>query len=132
VQTGAMSEVDLAALERCLQAEHRRLRRTVQPPTRWRWSRRPWPDRANSAMVPGVYAERLCDRAARGRDRDGDRKARGPLPRELVTRRSLENASAIVAATAARPMRRCIFAIANEAGIRFTVDDVAAVFAARR
>jgi dihydroxy-acid dehydratase len=54
----------------------------------------------------------------------------GPLPRDLVTRRSLENASAIVAATGGSTNAALhIPAIANEAGIRFTVDDVAAVFA---
>ena len=54
----------------------------------------------------------------------------GPLPRDLVTRKSLENASAIVAATGGSTNAALhIPAIANEAGIRFTVDDVAAVFA---
>src|SRR6187397_1552680 len=54
----------------------------------------------------------------------------GPLPRELVTQRSLENACAIVAATGGSTNAALhIPAIANEAGIRFTVDDVAAVFA---
>ena len=54
----------------------------------------------------------------------------GPLPRDLVTRRALENASAIVAATGGSTNAALhIPAIANEAGIRFTVDDVAAVFA---
>src|SRR5207247_9456908 len=54
----------------------------------------------------------------------------GPLPRELGTRRALENASAIVAATGGSTNAALhIPAIANEAGIRFTVDDVAAVFA---
>ena len=57
-------------------------------------------------------------------------KRGGPLPRDLVTRRALENASAIVAATGGSTNAALhIPAIANEAGIRFTVDDVAAVFA---
>lgn len=84
----------------------------------------------NSSMVPGVYAERraVAERAgalvleilARG----------GPLPRDLVTRRSLENAAAIVAATGGSTNAALhIPAIAHEAGIAFTVDDVAAVFA---
>ena len=47
-----------------------------------------------------------------------------------MTRKSLENASAIVAATGGSTNAALhIPAIANEAGIRFTVDDVAEVFA---
>ena len=57
----------------------------------------------------------------------------GPLPRELVTRKSLENASAAVAATGGSTNAGLhLPAIAHEAGIRFTLDDVAEVFAARR
>src|ERR1700758_2127990 len=53
----------------------------------------------NVSMVPGVYAERAqaCRRAGR---LVMDMLARGgPLPRQIVTRRSLENGAAIVAAT---------------------------------
>lgn len=84
----------------------------------------------NSSMVPGVYSERLVI-AARAGQIVMDILARGgPLPRDLVTRRSLENAAAIVAATGGSTNAALhIPAIANEAGIRFTVDDVAAVFA---
>ena len=53
----------------------------------------------------------------------------GPLPREIVTRKSLENASAIVAATGGSTNAALhLPAIANEAGITFTLDDVGAVF----
>ena len=53
----------------------------------------------------------------------------GPLPRELVTRASLENAAAVVAATGGSTNAALhLPAIAHEAGIRFTLDDVAAVF----
>lgn len=52
----------------------------------------------------------------------------GPLPRDLVTRKSLENASAMVAATGGSTNAALhIPAIAHEAGVRFTVDDFAAV-----
>ena len=58
------------------------------------------------------------------RPRDG-----GPLPRDLVTRRSLENACATVAATGGSTNAGLhLPAIAHEAGIRFTLDDVAEVF----
>ena len=83
----------------------------------------------NSSMVPGVYAERaavarragalVLDMLARG----------GPLPRDLVTRRSLENACALVAATGGSTNAALhIPAIAHEAGIEFGIDDVAEVF----
>jgi dihydroxy-acid dehydratase len=53
----------------------------------------------------------------------------GPLPRDLITRRSLENACAIVAATGGSTNAALhIPALGHEAGIRFTFDDVAAVF----
>jgi dihydroxy-acid dehydratase len=52
----------------------------------------------------------------------------GPLPRELVTRKSLENACAAVAATGGSTNAGLhLPAIAHEAGIRFTLDDFARV-----
>jgi dihydroxy-acid dehydratase len=52
----------------------------------------------------------------------------GPLPRELVTKRSLENAVAAVAATGGSTNAALhLSAIAHEAGIRFTLDDFARV-----
>jgi dihydroxy-acid dehydratase len=52
----------------------------------------------------------------------------GPLPRELVTRKSLENAAAAVAATGGSTNAALhLPAIAHEAGIRFTLDDFARV-----
>src|SRR5882762_5483291 len=53
-----------------------------------------------------------------------------PLPRDLVTYKSLENACAIVAATGGSTNAVLhIPAIAHEAGIKFDVDDVSAVMA---
>ena len=83
-----------------------------------------------SSMVPAVYSERapLMRRAAAALMRAvfGDT----PLPREIVTRKSLENACAIVSATGGSTNGALhIPAIAHEAGIRFHLDDVAAVFA---
>jgi dihydroxy-acid dehydratase len=52
----------------------------------------------------------------------------GPLPRALVTKKSLENAAAAVAATGGSTNAALhIAAIAQEAGIRFTLDDFARV-----
>lgn len=82
-----------------------------------------------SSMIPGVYEDRL-DLARKAGDIVmngvlGD----GPLPRDLVTWESLENAAAIVAATGGSTNAALhIPAIAHEAGIRFTLDDVEAVF----
>ncbi len=53
----------------------------------------------------------------------------GPLPRDLITRKSLENAAAIVAATGGSTNAALhLPAIAHEAGIKFDLFDVAAVF----
>ena len=83
-----------------------------------------------SSMVPAVFSDRapLARRAGKVLMRAvlGD----GPLPRDIVTREALENACAVVAATGGStnaPLH--IPAIAHEAGIRFDLDDVAAVLA---
>ena len=82
-----------------------------------------------SAMLPAVYSQRFA--LAR---RAGEIVLRiladgGPLPRDLVTRKSLENACAAVAATGGSTNAGLhLPAIAHEAGIRFTLDDVAEVF----
>ncbi|VWX58871.1 Dihydroxy-acid dehydratase 2 [Burkholderiales bacterium 8X] len=87
-----------------------------------------------SSMVPAVFSERapLMRRAARTlmkavmASRDGG----GPLPRDIVTRKALENACAVVSATGGSTNAALhLPAIAHEAGIRFHLDDVAEVFA---
>jgi len=83
-----------------------------------------------SSMIPAVYSERapLMRRAgvALMRAVMGD----GPLPRDIVTRAALENACAVVSATGGSTNAALhLPAIAHEAGIRFHLDDVAAVFA---
>jgi dihydroxy-acid dehydratase len=81
-----------------------------------------------SATLPAVSDERkeLCRQAGRAVMKllaDG-----APLPRELVTKKSLENACAAVAATGGSTNAGLhIPAIAHEAGIRFTLDDFARV-----
>lgn len=83
-----------------------------------------------SATLPAVHAARaaLCRQAGHmvmALLRNG-----GPTPRQIVTRQAIENGCAIVAATGGSTnaaMHLC--AIANEAGIRFTLDDAAAVMA---
>ena len=84
----------------------------------------------NVSMIPGVYPERAQVARQAGRLVMRMLEQGGPLPREVVTRRSLENGAAIVAATGGSTNAALhLPAIANEAGIRFTIDDVGEVFA---
>ena len=81
-----------------------------------------------SATLPAPDGARLELAAEAGRSvmrllHDG-----APLPRDLVTRKSLENACAAVAATGGSTNAGLhIPALAHEAGIRFTLDDFARV-----
>jgi dihydroxy-acid dehydratase len=84
----------------------------------------------NISMVPGVYAERAQMVRGAGRLIMEMLLRGGPLPRDIVTRQSLENGAAIVAATGGSTNAALhLPALANEAGIRFTLDDVGEVFA---
>jgi len=83
-----------------------------------------------SSMIPAVFSERapMLRRAARTLMQavQGD----APLPRDIVTRKALENAAAVVSATGGSTNAALhLPAIANEAGIRFHLDDVEEVFA---
>ncbi len=81
-----------------------------------------------SSMVPAVFSARAPLARRAGKVLMDAVLKNAPLPRDIVTRRSLENACAIVAATGGStnaPLH--IPAIAHEAGIRFDLDDVAAV-----
>jgi dihydroxy-acid dehydratase len=82
-----------------------------------------------SAMLPAVYSDRLALARQAGQAVMRLLREGGPLPRELVTRKSLENAAAAVAATGGSTNAGLhLPAVAHEAGIRFTLDDVADVF----
>jgi dihydroxy-acid dehydratase len=84
----------------------------------------------NVSMVPGVYAERAQIARRAGRLIMQMLQREGPLPREIVTRAALENGAAIVAATGGSTNAALhLPALANEAGIAFTIDDVGEVFA---
>jgi dihydroxy-acid dehydratase len=84
----------------------------------------------NVSMIPGVYAERAQVARRAGRLVMQMLQRGGPLPREIVTRTSLENGAAIVAATGGSTNAALhLPALANEAGIPFTIDDVGEVFA---
>ncbi|MBO9353053.1 dihydroxy-acid dehydratase [Bordetella petrii] len=82
-----------------------------------------------TAMMPSVYSERLAIAQRAGEHVMRALAHGGPLPRDLVTRASLDNACAAVAATGGSTNAALhIPAIAHEAGIRYTLDDVARVF----
>jgi dihydroxy-acid dehydratase len=84
----------------------------------------------NVSMIPGVYAERAQVARKAGRLVMQMLERGGPLPREIVTRKSLENGAAIVAATGGSTNAALhLPAMANEAGIVFSIDDVGEVFA---
>ena len=77
-----------------------------------------------SATLPAVSESRDELSRSAGRHVMQLLKNRGPLPRELVTKKSLENACAAVAATGGSTNAALhIPAIAHEAGIRFTLED---------
>jgi dihydroxy-acid dehydratase len=83
-----------------------------------------------SSMVPAVFSERapLMRRAAK--QLMAAVMGEAPLPRDVVTRKALENACAVVSATGGSTNAALhLPAIAHEAGIRFHLDDVAEVFA---
>ncbi len=83
-----------------------------------------------SSTIPAVYSARapMLRRAAAALMRAVMHDA--PKPRDIVTREALENACAAVSATGGSTNAALhLPAIAREAGIAFTVHDVAAVFA---
>ncbi len=84
----------------------------------------------HSAMMPAVFSERTALAAAAGQTLARLIRDQGPLPRELVTRKSLENAAAAVAATGGSTNAALhLPAIAHEAQIEFSLSDIDAVFA---
>jgi dihydroxy-acid dehydratase len=81
-----------------------------------------------SATMPAVAPERNAFSRGAGRIAMDILNNGGPLPRELVTRKSLENACAAVAATGGSTNAGLhIPALAHEAGIKFSLDDLARV-----
>jgi dihydroxy-acid dehydratase len=81
-----------------------------------------------SATLPAVSPERKALAQAAGKLVLQLLRNQGPLPRDLVTKKSLENACAAVAATGGSTNAALhIPAIAHEAGIRFSMDDFARV-----
>jgi len=82
-----------------------------------------------SATLPAAYAQRLALAEDTGRQLMA-LVAKGLPPRQIVTRRSFENAAAIVAAAGGSTNAALhLPAMAHEAGIEFTLHDVVDVFA---
>src|SRR5689334_10422674 len=76
----------------------------------------------NVSMIPGVYPERAQASRRAGRLVMDMLRGGGPLPRDIVTRKALENGAAIVAATGGSTNAALhLPALANEAGIAFTI-----------
>ena len=81
-----------------------------------------------SATMPAVALERRAQAREAGRVAMELLRTGGPLPRDLVTRKSLENACAAVAATGGSTNAGLhIPAIAHEAGVKFSLDDLARI-----
>lgn len=129
VQTGAMSAADMNALEHSCSPTVGSCPGQFTANTMAMVSETLGLSPLDSAMIPAVYSERLAVARRAGEIVMHILERGGPLPRELVTRKSLENACAAVAATGGSTNAALhIPAIAHEAGIRFTLDDVATVF----
>lgn len=78
-----------------------------------------------STTPPAVFSQRLALARKAGRQAVKLLEEGGPLPRDWVTRESLENAVTVVAATrGSSNMLLHLPAIANEAGIRFELKDM--------
>src|SRR6516162_7497493 len=127
---GAMTETDLASLERACAPTVGSCPGQFTANTMAMVSEALGLAPPGSAMLPAVYSERLALARHAGKRVTEILTDGGPLPRDLVTRKSLENAAAVVAATGGSTNAGLhLPAIAHEAGLRFTLDDSAEVFA---
>jgi dihydroxy-acid dehydratase len=130
VHTGAMTEAELLSLERACAPTVGSCAGQYTANTMAMVSEALGLAPPGSAMLPAVYSERLALARRAGLRATEILASGGPLPRDLVTRKSLENAAAVVAATGGSTNAGLhLPAIAHEAGLRFTLDDVAEVFA---
>jgi dihydroxy-acid dehydratase len=130
VLAGTMTEADLASLERACAPTVGSCPGQFTANTMAMVSEALGLAPAGSAMLPAVYSERLALARRAGRRATEILASGGPLPRDLVTRKALENAAAVVAATGGSTNAGLhLPAIAHEAGLRFTLDEVAEVFA---
>jgi dihydroxy-acid dehydratase len=130
VMTGAMHEDELAGLERACLPTIGACGGQFTANTMAMVSEALGLALSGSSMVPAVHAERPAIARRAGETVMAILRRGGPLPRELVTRESLANAAAIVAATGGSTNAGLhLPAIAHEAGIDFTLADFAAICA---
>lgn len=81
-----------------------------------------------TSTLPAVFSQRLAHARAAGEHAVRLLLDGGPLPRDWVTRESLENAVTVVAAMrGSSNMLLHLPAIANEAGVRFELKDMAEI-----
>ena len=130
VMTGAMPEAELARLERACLPTVGACAGQFTANTMAMVSEALGLSVPNVSMVPGPFAERAAYARQAGVLVMQAIERGGPLPRDIVTRKAIENACAVVAATGGSTNAALhIPAIAHEAGIRFDLDDVARVCA---
>src|SRR5262250_2022118 len=129
VMTGGMDEAELARLERSCLPTIGACAGQFTANTMAMVSEALGLSVPNVSMIPGPYAERSGFARRAGEIVMRAVANGGPRPRDIVTRTTLENACAIVAATGGSTNAALhIPAIAHEAGIAFDIDDVARVF----
>lgn len=130
VMTGDMTEDDLAELERVCLPTVGACAGQFTANTMAMVSEAMGLALPGSAMLPAVYAQRQAVARLAGETVMALLENGGPLPRDIITWASLENACAIVAATGGSTNAGLhLPAIAHEVGLAFTLDDVAEVFA---
>src|SRR6201987_2111205 len=127
VLTGAMDEATLAKLERACLPTVGACAGQFTANTMAMVSEALGMSAPNVSMIPGVYSERAGHARRAGGIVMRAVLGNGPRPRDIVTRKAIENACAIVAATGGSTNAALhIPAIAHEAGIAFDMDAVAA------
>jgi dihydroxy-acid dehydratase len=130
VMTGAMPEDELAGLERACLPTVGACGGQFTANTMAMVSEALGLALSGSSMVPAVHAERPAIARRAGETVMAILRRGFPLPRDLMTRESLANAAAIVAATGGSTNAGLhLPAIAHEAGIEFTLADFAAICA---
>jgi len=129
VMTGRMAEADLAALEAACLPTIGACAGQFTANTMAMVSEALGLAPLGSSMLPAVHEQRPALAREAGARVMAILRRGGPLPRDLVTRQSLANAAALVAATGGSTNAALhLPAIAHEAGIRFTLAEIGAIF----
>jgi dihydroxy-acid dehydratase len=128
VMRGTLAEADLAQLERCAVPTMGSCPGQFTANTMAMVAETLGFALPGAATMPAVFAARAALARESGRAVMRVLDKGSPLPRELISRKSLENACAVVAATGGSTNAVLhIPAIAHEAGIKFGIDQVGAV-----